>query len=165
MACGQRQAYDKWLRPGVTAFVNMLQHLAVNTTKAIFGGAIEDLKTSLVVAGAKELVDALNEQSDGAIAECLAIANAGNADATRVIAKAVSLSMAKHLMVKTVNALVSDATKVAMASMMPVARVADSFVKQIWKLKQYELEQQEQDDAGLMCKLVKQKVILLTNGA
>ena len=174
MACGQRQAYDKWLRPGVTAFVNMLQHLAVNITKAIVGGAIEDLKTSLVVAGAKELVDALNEQPprihssvmeliqpDGAIAECLAIANAGNADATRVIAKAVSLSMAKHLMVKTVNALVSETTTVAMASMIPVARVTDSFVKDIWKLKQYELEQQEQDDAGLMCKLVKQKVILL----
>ena len=62
MACGQRQAYDKWVRKGITAFTKMLQHLAVHTTKAIVGGAVEDLKLSLVVIGVKELIVNLNMQ-------------------------------------------------------------------------------------------------------
>lgn len=155
-------------------FMKLLQHLALNTTQKIVGGAIANLETCLVVVEAKELVDAMNQlgqppldayssvlefvQLDGATCECLAIAHVGNDAATRQNATKVSLSVAKHLVVKCVHLLIgADGT---VASLMPAARVVDSVYKEIQKVKQHDDDNHYAGGVDLRCKLVKTKVVM-----
>ena len=170
MACGQRQAYDKWVRTGITAFTKMLQHLAVHTTKAIVGGAVEDLKLSLVVIGVKELIVNLNMQPpvvdpstlnfvqpEEQIKETLMIANAGDVSATRRIAMLVSTSAAKHLLTKTLSAMASSDGSVA--GLMPAVRVGNAFMKEVLKLKDLDLEPEHEQEVTMMNDLLKQKLL------